>query len=461
MLGTGLTCGSAVTSTTAVGVYASTCSGAADGNYEVSYVDGAVTVTTAPVTVTASSGSFSYGSTPPVVTASVTGLQNGETLAVLGSGLSCSTTATSVTAVASYPSDCSGATNADYSVTYVSGVIDEVAAPLVVAASSGSMTYGGTPVTITPTYSGFVNGEGPGVLNTAPVCTTAATANSPVGSYGSSCSGASDPDYAVTYVPGTVVVGASSLVVSASSSTEVYGSTPAAVTPTYSGFVNGDGPGSLTSAPTCTASATASSPVGAYATACSGAADPNYVITYVDGSDHVVPAPLTVSASSATVVYGGQKPAITPTVTGLVAGDNAGALGAGLACTTAAGPASPVGSYASTCSGGIDANYTITYTSGTVTVSPAPLTVTAGNVTMTFGAAVPALTWTIGGFANGQTLATSGVTGQPTCTTTATSLSPSGVYPVTCVPGTLSASNYTFVFVPGTVTSRARRHSPA
>ena len=32
-------------------------------------------------------------------------------------------------------------------------------APLTVTASSGSMTYGGTPPTITPSYTGFVNGD--------------------------------------------------------------------------------------------------------------------------------------------------------------------------------------------------------------------------------------------------------------------------------------------------------------
>ena len=175
------------------------------------------------------------------------------------------------------------------------------------AASSSSMTYGSTPAAVTPTYSGFVNGENSSVLNALPTCTTAATPNSPVGTYASTCSGASDPNYAVTYVPGTVVVGASALVISASSGTQTYGTTPSTPTPTYSGFVNGDGPGSLTAVPTCTTTATASSPVGAYATSCSGAVDPNYSISYTQGSDHVVAAPLTVSASSATMVYGGAE----------------------------------------------------------------------------------------------------------------------------------------------------------
>ncbi len=97
--------------------------------------------------------------------------------------------------------------------------------------------------------------------------------------------------------------------------------------------------------------------------------------------------------------------------------------------------------------GRLDANYSISYVPGTVSVGPATLTVTANDVTKAFGASVPTLTATITGFVNGQTLATSGVTGQALCTTTATTTSPGGTYPITCSVGTLAAQNYTFSFV--------------
>jgi hypothetical protein len=451
VLGAGLTCATDATSSSPVGSYDSSCSGAVDANYVSADVDGSVQVTAAALTVTASSGSFTYGGTAPVITALVSGLQNGDAVSSLR-GLTCSTTATATTPVASYPSSCSGASDANYTISYVPGTVQEVAAPLVVAASSGSMTYGGTPPTITPVYSGFVNGENSGVLNSLPTCSTAATSNSPVGTYTSTCSGASDPDYSVTYVQGSVVVGTSALVISASSQSRTYGSAGSAITPSYSGFVNGDGPSSLTKAPTCTTAAATSSPVGTYATTCSGAVDANYTISYVAGSVHITAAPLTVTASSTTITYGSHAPAITPTATGFVNGDGLSALGGGLSCSTVAGPTSPVGNYTSTCSGASDANYAITYASGTVAVTPAVLTVTANNQSINFGSAVPALTATISGFVNGQTLATSGVTGTAACTTTATSMSPAGSYPITCLPGTLRATNYTFTFVAGTLT---------
>ena len=303
----------------------------------------------------------------------------------------------------------------------------------------------------TASYSGFVNGDGPGSLTTAPTCTSTASANSPVGTYVTSCSGAVDANYTIVYVSGSVQVGAAPLTVSASSATKAYGASVPSITASYSGFVNGDGPGSLTTAPTCTSTASAGSPIGTYVTSCSGAVDANYTIGYVPGSVQVHSAPLTVSASSASMTYGGAKPTITPTVTGLVNGDTVATLGTGLACSTVAGPTSPVGSYSSTCAGASDPNYSVTYTSGTVTVAPATLTVSATNQSMQFGGSVPTLTYSITGFVNGQTLTSSGVTGTPACATTATSVSPAGSYPITCTIGTLAAGNYTFAFVAGTL----------
>ncbi len=452
---TGLTCSTAATPTSPVGSYPTSCSGAVDNNYTIAYSAGSLSVTPAPLSITASSDSITYGGTPSAITPIASGLVNNESDSVLGPVLTCGTTVVPTTPVGTYSSNCTGASDSNYAVTYVAGTVQVVQAPLVVAASSGSMSYGSTPPTITPTYTGFVNGEHADVFNNAPVCATTATSSSPVGTYPSSCSGGSDNNYAFSYVAGQVVVGPSVLVISASSGTSTYGGSPSAVTPSYSGFVNGDTAASLTSHPTCTSLATAASPVGSYANTCSGAADPNYTIDYVAGSQHVVAASVTVQASSATMVYGSNPPAITPTVTGLVNGQGVSVLGTGLHCSTAATSSSNVGSYASTCSGASDANYSVTYASGTVTVTPAVLTVTANNQTMQFGGAVPTLTATITGYVDGQTLSTSGVTGQPTCTTTGTATTPVGTYPIVCQAGTLKATNYTFQFVSGTLTISA------
>jgi hypothetical protein len=99
------------------------------------------------------------------------------------------------------------------------------------------------------------------------------------------------------------------------------------------------------------------------------------------------------------------------------------------------------------------ANYNNASASVSINVAKAHLTVTADNETKVSGAANPALTATLGGFVNGQAIATSGVTGSASCTTTATTGSPAGSYPITCTIGNLAATNYDFQpFVAGTLT---------
>jgi LPXTG-site transpeptidase (sortase) family protein len=94
----------------------------------------------------------------------------------------------------------------------------------------------------------------------------------------------------------------------------------------------------------------------------------------------------------------------------------------------------------------------VTSTALVQVVNPAELTVTADDKSITYGDANPPFTYTFGGFANGQTPATSDVTGTADCSTSATTTSPVGTYPITCTTGSLNSNNYTFNFVDGTLT---------
>ena len=97
---------------------------------------------------------------------------------------------------------------------------------------------------------------------------------------------------------------------------------------------------------------------------------------------------------------------------------------------------------------GVD--YTTATTTVPLTVNKGNLTVTANNASRVYGAANPAFTPTYSGFVNGDTSAV--LTGSPSLTTTATAASPVGSYTITAAAGTLSAANYSFTFVNGTLT---------
>ncbi|HWB21462.1 MAG TPA: MBG domain-containing protein, partial [Gaiellaceae bacterium] len=128
---------------------------------------------------------------------------------------------------------------------------------------------------------------------------------------------------------------------------------------------------SLTSLATCTTTATAGSPAGAYPVTCQGAADTNYTIAYTGGTLTIKPASLIVTAPSATITAGSAIPTFTPTYSTFVNGDTSASLTSPATCTTTATINSAAGSYPVTCSGAVDPNYTITYTAGVLTIGSA------------------------------------------------------------------------------------------
>ena len=97
-------------------------------------------------------------------------------------------------------------------------------------------------------------------------------------------------------------------------------------------------------------------------------------------------------------------------------------------------------------------NYHLTSASAATTanITKAPLTVKADDKTMTINGAVPPLTYAITGFVGGETLATSGVSGTAGCTTANGTVA--GTFPINCALGSLSSNNYSFAFIPGTLT---------
>ncbi len=110
-----------------------------------------------------------------------------------------------------------------------------------------------------------------------------------------------------------------------------------------------------------------------------------------------------------------------------------------------------VGTVTVTASQGGNATYAAaTAVSQSFIVAKATLTATAASFSRAYGAANPALTYTVTGFVNGDTSAV--VSGTATLTTTATKTSVPGVYPITFATQNLVAANYTFAYLSGTLT---------
>ena len=95
-------------------------------------------------------------------------------------------------------------------------------------------------------------------------------------------------------------------------------------------------------------------------------------------------------------------------------------------------------------------HYKTETTTVVLTVNPATLTVTANNASRFYNSANPTFTDTIAGFVNGDTQSV--VSGTALLSTTATTSSTVGAYPINVAAGTLSATNYSFSLVNGTLT---------
>jgi hypothetical protein len=159
---------------------------------------------------------------------------------------------------------------------------------------------------------------------------------------------------------------------------------------------------------------------------------------------------LTVAADAKSREYGEANPALTYAASGFIDGDAAGNTLAG-SLSTAAAESSPVGQYA------IDQGtlvellgYMIDFTGENLTITPAPLSVTADDKSKEYGDSNPALTASYSGFKGSDTAA---VVGGLTLSTAATTDSTVGDYTITAADGT--ATNYTLSFIDGLLTITA------
>lgn len=162
----------------------------------------------------------------------------------------------------------------------------------------------------------------------------------------------------------------------------------------------------------------------------------------------IYPAPLTATIQNATREYGEENPKFNVTFTGFVNNETEDVLSSKGTVVTTATTKSEVGSYPITLSDAIARNYTITAEPATLTITKAPLTAKATDVTRTYGQNNPQFSFTFSGLKNGET--SPQWTTAPTFTTTANAESPVGLYPIEVSGG--EAKNYEFTSSNGTLT---------
>ncbi len=280
-----------------------------------------------------------------------------------------------------------------------------------------------------------------GTLSATTTC-NAAVSGLAAGNYPVTFTYSGDSNYASASGSTTLTIVPAPLKVSVNNATRLYG----APNPAFPGTVTGAAPGE-TILVSYSTDATVTSPVGGYQitatlTPVGSASLTNYSIDNTPGLLIITPAPLTIAVANSTRLYGSANPAFANTVNGTLNGDSFI-----ISDATTATANTPIGSYPVTAmvSGLSTTNYTITVVPGTISITPAPLSVVVNNATRTFGSANPVFTSTITGALNGEMFTN-------TYTTTATTASPAGTYPINDTVTGNTISNYTLSVQPGTLT---------
>ncbi len=161
----------------------------------------------------------------------------------------------------------------------------------------------------------------------------------------------------------------------------------------------------------------------------------------------ISPAPLAIGARPDSRVYdGGTASTASPSVAGLVAGDSLVALSQTFDVESAGARVLSVSGY-TLLDGNGGRNYAVSTATAPGLIMPAMLTITADDKTRTTLDSEPLFTARYGGWVGGDTLAI--LTGTLQLTTSATSNSPAGSYPI--VPRGVAAANYTIGYVDGTL----------
>ena len=419
-----------------VGKYDIVASGAVSDKYEISYIPGTLTITKAPLSISAGNYTKKQGDAMPVFKASYAGFKNGENESVLTKQPVFSCEANEASAPAEYAVTISGADAENYEISYEQGYLTVVEADaVVVRAKSYSRQYGDE----NPVFEFETEGA---ALDGTPEIVCSAVANSPVGSYTIEVKQGSIKNYNVHFESGSLVITKAPLSISAGNYTKKQGDAMPVFKASYAGFKNAEDESVLTKQPVFSCEANEASAPAEYAVTISDADAENYDISYEQGHLTVVEADaIVVRAKSYSRQYGDENPVFEF--------DTEGAALDGtpeIVCSAVAN--SPVGFYTIEVKQGSIKNYNVHFESGTLTITKAPLSISAGSYTKKQGDAMPVFKASYAGFKNGED--ESVLTKQPVFSCEANEASAPAEYAVT-ISGA-DAENYNISYEQGHLT---------
>jgi gliding motility-associated-like protein len=271
-----------------------TIGGADAYNYNFSQPSLTASITSRTLTVTANDLSKPYKTTLTFTGNEYTssGLVTGDILPAFSLS---STGAQQSASPGEYVIIISGGSMTNYSIVHVNGLLSVGKNIVTARADNKTKIYGSANPVLTITYSGFINGDTPDVLDELPVISTNAGNTSHAGTYPITLSGGSDDTYIIKPENGRLDILKAELGVSADNKSKVYGDPGQELTLTYSGFLMGQNLSVLDKLPVVLSDVEENSDAGEYIITVSGAADNDYNFIYVNGTFTVEKADQVIS----------------------------------------------------------------------------------------------------------------------------------------------------------------------
>lgn len=339
---------------------------------------------------------------------------------------------------ANVSSDCG-----DYSVTaniisenylakITSGTLTVTKAPLTVIADDAERVYGNSNPTFSRSYLGLKLSDNEyNAFTSLPQITCAATVTSDVGEYPIVPSGGASKNYEITaYKSGVLSVTKAPITLKAKDASRIYGDENPEFDFSLSGLKNSDDISCISTKPTYTCLSTTTSDCGEYDIVPANAQAKNYEISYLKGTLTVTQAPLILAASNLSREYGDSNPIFVYEAVGLKGNDTAEtAIMEDPILSTTANENSGVGQYTISVTGGNAKNYSLSYKSGVLTVTKAPLSVIAENAEREYGESNPTFSRSYSGLKLNDSEATV-FSSLPALSCTATKSSDVGEYPI-------------------------------
>ena len=410
----------------------SSATGTGLSNYTITYVNGSLTVNPAALTITGATSTHVYTGASQVNTFSTSGLLGASDSVSSVSGLA---SAIQVGTVVDQLSGAVGTGLSNYNITYVNGSLTITKAPLTITGGTTSVVYTAGVQTNTFTFSGLLRSDSVTGVNGLASGTNVGTSSDSL----SGATGTGLSNYNITYANGSLTITKAALTITGATTSLTY--TAQAYTNSYSvsGLLGSDSVTGVSGQATRTNAGTTADSLSA----ATGTGLGNYTITYTNHGLTITQAPLTITGTTTTNVYTAASQTNTYSVSGLLGSDTVTGV-TGLASATNVGTTAD---NLSALTGQGITNYSVHYVNGSLTITPAPLTIAANNTASFVTKPTAQLTFTTAGLLGADTVSSASLA------TVATSSSAAGDYPITISAAQgAHLGNYTITYQPATYT---------